>query len=563
MGSSQTRKLLCSLATLLPAFCFSISEDAAWRGRVNFLLQRGDRAAALQVYDDHVQTTGKQDFAVLQQLALNILEQGSRSRKPEILLLTLYGAGISAHEKALDILEDAINSPYPQIQLVALHLLGQWETDRTADAIKVALRSNYILLRLEAAYQLAALKFPQAAEQIEALSYKTDPEVLAVLPQLFALAGSADAIKHLRRLLSHSDPSVRVEAILSAAEFGRDDLLPQIRLLATQTGASQLEACAIALGELHDESSAPLLISMAQSHSPFVRLAALQALYKLGRKDARLEIEKIAAEDVPYAILMLGEMPGSEPLLIEKCKSPKINVRVNAALALLELKNPQCVPVLNEILIQDERDLAFTKAYSHGGGLYAWKVVTCAGEYCDDQKMAEEVALQLREEVLAKAIELPESDFLKIAAQVFERRQNSLVPTLVVLMANLDTPAAIELLKKYQQLAGAPFIRTSCNLALYQMKEDGPWEGQLEDWVSNQQNKQLIEFRPMFPWQGKGERSPHTLTPEETTRLLIGCFEAFAKRQDDKGVNVLLKAMENGHPDNIYVLAGLLLRATQ
>ncbi len=563
MGSLKTTKLLFSLAALVPSLCFSLTEDAAWRGRINFLLQRGDRAAALQIYDDHIQITGKQDFVVLQQLALHILEEGARSKKPEILLLTLYGAGISAHEKALDILEDAMHSPYPQIQLVALHLLGQWETERTAEAIKIALRSNYLLLRLEAAYQLAALKFPQATEQIEALSYKTDPEVVAYLPQLFASVGTHEAIKHLRRLLNHSDPKVRVEAILSAAEYGRDDLLPQIRLLATQTGATQLEACAIALGELQDESSVPLLISMAQSQSPFVRLAALQALYKLGRKDARIEVEKIAAEDVPYAILMLGKMAGSEPLLIEKMKNPKISIRVNAALALLELKNPQCVPVINEILIQDERDLAFEKAYSHGGGLYAWKAVTCAGEYCEDSKMAEEMALQLREEVLAKSIELPETDFLKIAAQVFERRQNSLIPTLTTLMANLDTPAAIELLKKYQQLAGAPFIRTSCNLALYQMKEEGPWETQLEDWVSNQQNKQLIEFRPMFPWQGKGERSPHVLTPEETTRLLVGCFEAFAKRQDDKGVNVLLKAMENGHRDNIYVLAGLLLRATQ
>lgn len=547
----------------LPSAAFSATDDAAWRGRINILLQQNDRQAALKVYDAHVEATGKQDFRVLQEIALNILEEGSRSSKPEIQLLTLYGAGISAHEKALDILERAMSSRFPQLQLVALHLLSQWKTDRTAEAIKIALRSNYVLLRLEGAYLLSMQKSPAATEQIEALMYKVDPEIVAIMPKLLSIIGDTESTKLLKRLLNHQDLIVRIEAILATAEAGRDDLLPQIRTLANQTGPAQLEACASALGELRDESSAAIIMEWANSQAPYLRLAALKALYQLGRKDARLEVEKIAQVDLPHAILMLGEMPGSEQLLIEKTKSPQINVRINAALALLQLRNVNAVPALKEILIEDERSLAFTKFYSHGGSLMAWKAVPCATEHCENEDQAREMALELREEVLDQAMHLPECEFLKIANGIMQKRQNALIPSVVEKLQALDSPASVELLKKYQQLAGAPFIRTSCNLALYEMKEEGPWEGQLEDWVANQQSKQLLEIKTRMLWRARGERSPHALSPEETTNLLIKCFEAFARRQDDKGVDVLLRAMENGHPDNIYVLAGLLLRATQ
>ncbi len=559
------RSNLAALLALitLPCIAFGSIEDSAWRGRINFLLQQRDRPAALKVYDAHVEETGKQDFNVLQEIALNILEEGSRSSKPEIQLLTLYGAGISANEKALGILEKAMSSRFPQLQLIALHFMSQWKTDRTSEAIKVALRSNFILLRLEGAYLLSQQKSPMASEQIEALMYKVEPEVISVMPKLLAPIGDSESTKLLKKLLNHPDQLVRIEAITSIAEAGRDDLLPQIRILASQTGPAQLEACAAALGKLKDESSAPLLIELAKSPSPFLRLAALQALYQLGRKEVRVEIEKIAEKDVTFAILMLGSMPGSEELLIAKTKSPQLNVRINAALALLELQNANAVPALKEILVKDERDLAFTKSYSYGGGLMAWKAVPCATEICEDQELADAMGLELREEVLDKAMHLPEGEFLKIANGILQKRQNSIIPIVVEKLQTLDSPAAIELLKKYQQTAGAPFIRTSCNLALYEMKEEGPWEAQLEDWVANQQSKQLLEIKTMSFWTTRGERSPHALTPEETTNLLIKCFEAFARRQDDKGVNVLLKAMENGHPDNIYVLAGLLLRATQ
>ena len=62
----------------------------------------------------------------------------------------------------------------------------------------------------------------------------------------------------------------------------------------------------------------------------------------------------------------------------------------------------------------------------------------------------------MRESTLEKALDLPEKDFLRPAHSLFERQQNDLVPTLVGLLENLHTPAAIDLLKLHLQKVEAP-----------------------------------------------------------------------------------------------------------
>ena len=55
----------------------------------------------------------------------------------------------------------------------------------------------------------------------------------------------------------------------------------------------------------------------------------------------------------------------------------------------------------------------------------------------------------------------------------------------------------------------------------------------------------------------------YQLTPQETSKLLVDSFDAFLKTQDDKGIDIVLEAIQNGNPKNKYALAGLLIHATQ
>lgn len=535
-------------------------EDA---NQILFLMQAGHAETAIENYQRYSRKLGRHDFELLQQMGLILLDQGYRSKNLEIQILTLFGAGVSANEKALYILEDSLNSSNPQLQLVGMNFLARMQNDNADDLLKRAMGSNYLLIRLEAAYLLAAKKSPIAVGQLESLMCKIDPELASLFPQLFALIGDTPSIRILKRLLAHHDENVRMEAILSAAEFERDDLLPQIRTLATQHGFPQQEACAIALGELKDESSVSRLETLSRSSSPFVRLASLQSLYRLGRKEVKGEIETLAKSEDIYAIAALGEISGSEPLLVSLLKSNNINVRINAALALLERRDPKCLKALCEILIKDSRDLVFIKSTSSSKGLYAWKVIPSARQNLSENPVAFELSLHMREETLSKALDLPEKEFLTLASLIFELQQNDLVPTLVGLLENLQTPAATELLKKYLQKAGAPLIRNYCNLALYRMKMEGPYGDNLRLWVTKQRDEDLIRFRTYVPWEMREKEGAYQLTPQETSKLLVDSFDAFLRTQDDKGINIVLEAIKNGNPNNRYALAGLLIHATQ
>jgi len=161
-------------------------------------------------------------------------------------------------------------------------------------------------------------------------------------------------------------------------------------------------------------------------------------------------------------------------------------------------------------------------------------------------------------------VNIPEEVFLKIADVIFETQQNELIPALIAIMENHPTPKTIELLKKHQQKAGAPLVRNYCNLSLYRLKQEGPYGDNLIAWVSQQQNVDLIRFRPLLSVQERETNSfQYELTPQETSRLLVEAFETFASTQDDKAIDLLISVIQQGNAKNKYALIGLLMRAIQ
>lgn len=529
-----------------------------------FLMHTGDTAKALEAYEEHTKRVGGHDFELIEKMGLILLDQGYRTRDPEIQILTLFGAGISLNEKALYILEGGLSSEQPELQLIALNFLSKYQNDKADEVIHRAMASNYLLIRLEAASKLAAKKDPRATAQTEALMAKVDERLWAVFPQIFAQSGDAQAMKMLRKLLTHTNEAVRIEAVAGIAKHGRDDMLPAVRRLASHHESAQQETCAAALGILGDESSKSRLDILAKNPNPSVKLAALGAIYRLGQKEVRHQIENMALNQDLYAINFLGSVPGSEEVLAGLLKSPSAHVRINAAISLLKLADPRCLPIVLELVIRDTKDLSLAKVTSYGKSLSAWKAIPSSQQNLKDDPVSGEVSLNLREDLLTQAVELPEEHFLKLASAIFETQQNELVPTLVFILENHPTPKVIELLKKYQQKAGAPLIRNYCNLALYKLKEPGPYADNLHQWVTQQRNVDLIRFRPVVPWSFRSEEeTPFHLTPQETSRLLVDAFEAFVSTQDDKGIDMLISVIRTGNPKNKYALIGLLMRAIQ
>lgn len=528
-----------------------------------YLMQQNQIEESIEKYREFADLSGRHDFEALQQMGLILLQKGIQSSDNQTFMMTLFGAGLSGSANALEILEKGIDHPDPQMQLLALHFIAKFDDDRTAEIFNRAMSSDYLAVRMEAAFYMAQTKHPHAVGQIEGLMYRLPPVFKPFFPSLFALLGTSDATHALRRLIEDPDPQTRVESILHVARLGRDDFLPMLRKRLTHTHIAELEAAVFAMGALKDSHSSHILRKLAISPTETLRLAASIALFQLGDRSHVSTIVHLAKESNLFAIAALGAISETEEVLASLIRSSDLQVRTNAAIALLQRRDLRCLDALAEILISDARDLAFHPFSSVGRTLTAIKAVPSAEIRSKDPTIDLSYSLAMREHFLREAVHLPEEIFLKLARRIFNRFQSDLVPTTIALLENLQTEKAIALLKEGAEKISTPLVRDYCHLALYRLKQEGPYEEYINHWVMNQKESKLIQLRELLPWKYRLEQSDYTLTPEETSRLLIEAFLSIASRREEKSIAFLLEAIQRGNPHNRYALMGLLMKATE
>lgn len=549
----------------LLTFIICLFPFLAWgESSLVYQARTGHIEEALSNYQTHYTEKGEHDYHLLEQIALVIMEQGVTSRDPESALLSLFGAGISANEKTLKILEWGLNSPIPQHQMVSLNFLGRWNNSEADDILMRAFSSPFLLIRLEAAYLLAQKKHKLAIGQVEALLSLVDPQLKPLFPAILTALGTPRATRLLRQMLHDPDEKVRLETILQIGLAERDDLAPSIRRLLSHTPPAQQEACATALGCLHDREAEGKLRKLLKSNSPAIVLAAAEALFSLGDRNMNGVIEQAAAQGYPFAIFLLKDSKESKELLFTLTQSPDLDVKLNAVFALLHHRDPRSLPALESLLTSPSSDWVLTKSFSPGRSLIALHALPLAQIPDDHQPLAIEMSLSLQEALLREAIHLPENDFLHLAETLFTKQRNALIPTLVSLLENVGSKNAIALLKTNQQKIGSPLIRQYCTLALYNLQQEGPYEDNLRTFVKSQEHLAMIRFRPFVPLElRKDDPGSYELTPEEGSNLFIQSIEALTRSQGEKDIASLLEAIQNGHPKNRYALAGLLIRAIQ
>ncbi len=528
-----------------------------------FLMQQNKVEESITRYRSYTELTGRHDFEMLQLMGLTLLQKGIQSEDPQTFLMTLFGAGLSGSTGSLEILERGFNQPDPQTQLLALHFISQIDDDRTDEILNRAMSSDFLSTRMEAAYYLSLRKHPHAVGQIEGLMFRLPPMFKPFFPSLFALIGTPDATAALKRLIEDADPQVRIESILQVARLGRDDFLPLIRKRLTYSHIAEVEAAIFAVGALKDSTSIPKLKRLAASPTDSVRISAALALNQLGERQYLSQIDELAKKKNLLAIASLAQVSGYEETLAELVKSPDLQVRINAAIALLQRRDARCQEVLTEVFILDHRDLAFQPTASVGRTLTAFKAVPSAELRSKDPTTDLTYSLTIREQLLRETIQLPEEPFIKIANSIFQHQQNDLVPSLIALLENLQTDKAKTVLKDGTAKLAAPLIRDYCNLSLYRIKEEGNYEEYINNWVMQQKGAELIRLRPILPWKMRMDSDEFTLTPEETSKLLIDAYMSIASRRNERSISFLLEAIKLGNPINRYALMGLLMRATE
>jgi hypothetical protein len=405
-------------------------------------------------------------------------------------------------------------------------------------------------------------KHPHAIGQIESLMFRLPPFLKPFFPQLFALIGTDNATKYLLRFLNDSNPDVRLETILSISNFNRDDLLSHIRKKIPNSTTAEKEAICFALAHLKDSSCNSDLQKLAKSNIENVKLAALRALYHLGDHSKKEELEKLALEENLFAIAILKEISGTEEALNKLLNSKNTLVRINAALSLLKHKNSNCIDSLKEILITSVKDTVIEPFLSVGRTMMYFKMVPFAIYRIKEIK--EDPSLMMREAFLKEAMELNEQDFLKLVKMIFDYPQNDLIPMAIALLENLSSQSAVDFLKQKAKYSNIPLIRDYANLSLYRLKQNGPYEGYVANWIRNQNHENVIQLSfASSDKKAKNNENIYSLTKQETTRLLLDMYVAIASKQDEKSLKLIVDAIKKTNPKNRYALAGMLIRATQ
>lgn len=555
------------LASLLSAslICTSLSADTTEQSQKNhiaYLARSGEVPSSLKLYLEFQKKIGKHDFEVLEQIGTILLEQEAQKQDEQSQLLSIMGAKIGGLSSCLSVFETAIFSKNPQVQISAIQLLGQIQDDRSDEILLKAMSSEFFGSRLEAGYYLSLRKHRNICGQMEALMYRVPDAYRAIFPEFFALMGTPDATSMLRQLIQDPESSVRVEAILSAARNGRDDLLSAIRTHATHLNPAEQEACVAALGYFRDSSSIALLKKLSQSTAPNVRLAANTALYQMGDISRKEKILLEAEIGDLFAVNAAADIEGSENILFSLCQSPNIQVRFNATLALLRRKDPRCMKTLLEFIVQDGRDLTFYPQASPGRSLISWKVLASAEQH---QKHTpydlRAIALAVREQILKESIELPEKEFLYISKYLIENQQQPLVPLLVALLQNLQTEPVIAFLENQTYKSSSPLTRNYCHLALFRIGKTELHAKYLKDWIQKTKEHEMIRFRPTPARTQHISETAYELTAEENSRLLIEIYLAFADRHDEFALDQILDGLIHGNIKNRAVLSGLLLHS--
>ncbi len=531
-------------------------KGAVSEGHLQFLLQQGQADTVVRLTQNADQPPLSP--TLLRSLALALLKQGIHERDPETQLLALFGAAFSCNEHAYEILAIGLQSPFLPMQLLAVQGIARLQSDRSEALLVKAMGSPFPLVRLEALELLADLQNPLTLSLAEALFWKAPRPLLLFYPPILAKMGTKPATMKLRRFLSDPSLDMRVAALLHIHALAREDLLPCVRSKLLSASLPEQEAAAFVVGSLGDNRLVAPLQTLSSSKDVFVRLSAANALLSLGEEKAFQVIQSEVEQKNCYAISLLSQwqdpLSHLPPLMQDKDPS----VRLNACIASLQMGSPIPLSFCREVLLQDPKQTLLTSQPSPGTCLVSFALTPTYTIPSALLPAALEHDSKIKERIMTHLHGQDRTAFFSVADALVQARREELLPSLMTLLQEDGSPQALGWLSRHAEALGAPFIRNFCLLTLYRIQKKQEWGKMLREWAKEKNQTFFLQLE-----QKGSKKERYLLTPEQTSGLLIQIFETFAAERDPEGIQVLLEAIASGHPKNRYVLAGLLLRATE
>lgn len=536
------------------------------KSQILYLMSKGNEVGAINKYREFVKKTGDHNFKLLREMCLVMIENAVSWGDEQDSLRALIAMEIAQEDSFSHHLGKLIQSRYYPVQAKTLSLLKGINNEYSEMLIKSCLSSNFIMLRLEALSILVQKHHESALGQVEALMNMVHKHYHPIFVDFYALAGTKYAISVLKKMINDQDLNLNLATIMATRQYQIEEMIPNLRHSLTHTSPIIQEAAASALGSFSDQFSVSKLKALTTSGHDETRLAALLALFNMDHTQHKAEIVSLAKNGNLFAIGALAKMKNTEKALREIYFSDDNNYRINSALALLEKKNPVCIPVIRDLISLDSNVFYIEPTYSPGRMFSALKLKPLSTvERKEMIPMLQAQTVMIQNQLLSRTIDLPRKRFMEVIDNIFDRKRNHLIPTAIALLENFDDEEAKNYLKERSKTPGAPFIRTACHLSLWKSTKQEVHKEAVTSWIKQFGKHEMISFEQKNTQNSEknSHLSEYELSLEEKSHLLIQAFLNICLSHEKAGLDSILEAMIDGHEKNRVPLAGVLLKTIQ
>lgn len=524
--------------------------------QIAYFLQNHQFPSAIWTYQKKAYLDKRHDPALLEKIATAILEEGMESLDIPKKLVAYYSMVACSYMPTLSQLNTAIRARHPGLQIAAIHLLKQHTDDRSEEILKLGLTSPFPIIQLTTACVLAQKKFPKAYALIESLFFKVPAAMHIYFPEFFATLNTLESKRRVIQFINDRDEKIRIAAVISSMHHKIEETLPYIQSMLTHTNPLEQEACLFALSHMNDTSSLSRMKSLIESACDEVALSSSFALYTLGYHEYYMRIVALAERENLFAIALLGSIPEANECLYKLLKNSNFTVRMNAAIALLQLRDSQCVPVIMEIFQVVNEGTDLVQITSQGGCMQYIKTLA---KRKGAQKNEPRNSVPILGNLLVQSSELTQSDFLTIAKFLLNSKNCTLIPLAVQILENLQTPEAIDLLEYGASALGNPLLRGYSQISLFKLGRYS-LTPTFHQFLQKSLQISLVNYDEIRDTKNIGI---FTLQPEEKLRLILTSLQVIASESCEESIDTLLQCLGNSHEMNRYVLAGLLLQCIQ
>ena len=249
-------------------------------------------------------------------------------------------------EVALGFIVVMVKDMRDQMRGAAYTALKEVDSDEVVPYFEDGLSDGSSLVRFLAVEGLSRSEMGRRSTKLRPSLEDPAGNVRALVVKVLGRTGDPSVIPLVESATKDELMTVRIAAYGALMKLGRKDAWKQVREAADAPNPEDRGQAIQVIADLKDERGVSLMIELLTYKQPSVRASAARGLGLLGRKECRVQIERLVQDPVPAvrksAIASLADLGGQEsvPAITQALNDSQVMVRAGAVTALLRLGQP-------------------------------------------------------------------------------------------------------------------------------------------------------------------------------------------------------------------------------